>query len=266
MNLKMLNNTIFEDVNNSNGNFSKHFHDTYTIGLTHDGLFKSMNLNQTTLAYKNSTRIINPGEIHCGDSKSWKYTNFYPKIELLTHIHEQIFFYKKVPIFEKHIVEDINLYNLLHSFFLSAYKNENDIEIETNLIHALSYLVRKYTHHTKSFNNIFDDKSIIKNSIEFIKDTLDSNISLEELAKNSSLSKYHFLRVFKKNVGLTPHHYILTQKIQKAKELILEGQNLSQAGLNVGFSDQSHFIRNFRKIYGYSPKELLQKSNFILYK
>ena len=138
--------------------------------------------------------------------------------------------------------------------------------IETYLINALSYLIKNYTSKTKEVKELFDNKLIIKNSIEYIKDSLDTNISLDDLAANSSLSKYHFLRVFKKNMGLTPHHYIVTQRIHKAKELILEGSSLSQAGLNVGFNDQSHFIRNFRKIYGYSPKELLKKSNFILYK
>jgi AraC-like DNA-binding protein len=266
MNLKMLNNTIFENVNNSNGNFTKHFHDTYTIGLTHDGLFKSINEKKATFAYKNSTRIINPGEIHHGDSNSWKYTNFYPSIELLSDIHEQIFFERRVPIFQKHIIEDLTLYKLLEKFFISAYKNEDKLTLESNLIDALAYLVKNYTHTTKNIDAFFNTKIIIKDSIEFIKDNLDTKISLEELSLNSNLSKYHFLRVFKKDVGLTPHHYILTQRIHRAKERILNGETLLEASLNSGFNDQSHFIRNFKTIYGYLPKELLQKSNFILYK
>lgn len=266
MNLEALNDTIFENIENSNGQFTKHFHDTYTIGVTHDGLFKSINSNQTILSYKNSTRILNPAEVHHGDSDSWKYTNFYPKVELLVDIYEQIYFEKKIPIFEEHIIEDIYLYNLLLSFFISAYNNEDKMLLETNLIATLSYLVKNYTNSTKEFKGLFDDKVIVKNSIELIKDCLDSNISLDELASNSSLSKFHFLRVFKNNTGLTPHQYILTQRIHKAKELILSGEKLSHISSSVGFNDQSHFIRNFRKIYGYSPKELLNKSNFILYK
>jgi len=266
MKLESLNETIFEDITNSNGKFTKHFHDTYTIGLTHDGLFKSINEKQTINSYKNSTRILNPGEIHYGDSCSWKYTNFYPKVELLAQIYEQIFFEKKIPVFERHIIEDINLYNLLYEFFLSAYENSDLMKIETNLILAMSYLIKNYTSKTKEFQNLFDDKVIIKNSIEYIKDTLDTNISLDELAKNSNLSKYHFLRVFKNQLGLTPHQYILTQRVHKAKELILNGEKLNYIPTSVGFSDQSHFIRNFRKVYGYSPKELQKNNNFILYK
>jgi len=266
MKLESLNETIFENVPNSNGKFVKHFHDTYTIGLTHDGLFKSINTNKAIYSYKNSTRVLNPGEIHCGDSVSWNYTNFYPKVELLSQIYEQMFFEKRIPVFESHIIEDLNLYNLLSNFFLSAYENSDNMKIETNLINAMAYLIRNYTSKTKEYKNLFDDKQIIKNSIEYIKDSLDTNISLDELAKNSNLSKYHFLRVFKNQLGLTPHQYILTQRVHKAKELILNGEKLNYIPTSVGFTDQSHFIRNFRKIYGYSPKELQKNNNFILYK
>lgn len=261
-----LKHTVFENIENSNGKFTKHFHDTYTIGLTHDGIFKSINSQQSCFSYKNSTRIINPGEVHHGDSTCWKYTNFYPSVELLVELYEQMYFEKKMPIFKEHIIQDIYLFNLLYQFFQSIFNHNDKMVIETNMINVLSYLIKNYTDQTKEYKKLFDNKEIIKNSIEYIKDSLDANITLDELAENSSLSKYHFLRVFKKDIGLTPHHYILTQRIHKAKELVLNGSALSEVGLKVGFNDQSHFIRNFRKIYGYSPKELLKKSNFILYK
>ena len=266
MAIETLSNTIFENIPKSDGKFTKHFHDTYTIGLTHDGIFKSINENQTTLSYKYSTRIINPSEIHYGDSTSWKYTNFYPKIELLVEIYEQIFLEKKIPLFHTHIIEDPLLYNLLKKFFISMFYKHDTMIIETNLIDALSYLLKNYTNSTKEYDLFSNEKSIIKNSIELINDNVGVNISLDELAKNSQLSKYHFLRVFKKNIGLTPHQYILTTKINKAKNLIIAGEKPITASLNAGFSDQSHFIRNFKNIYGYSPKLLQQKSNFILYK
>ncbi len=266
MNLETLKHTVFENIDNSNGLFTKHFHDTYTIGLTHDGLFKSIKSNISSLSYKNSTRIINPYEIHYGDSKSWKYTNFYPSIELLSQIYEDIFFEKQVPIFEKHIINDLYLYNLLLTLFYSVYNKFDKMQIEINLINALSYLIKTYTYTTKNYDNIFDESKIIINSTEYIKDNLGSNLCLDDISKKSSLSKYHFLRIFKKNIGLTPHHYIIMQRVNKAKELIINGQSLMDVSSNVGFSDQSHFIRNFRKMYGYSPKTLLKREKFVIYK
>ncbi|QKF81323.1 AraC family transcriptional regulator [Halarcobacter ebronensis] len=266
MKLETLNEVFFENIKNSNDNFVKHFHDTYIIGITHDGMFKSINQNRATLLYKNSTRVLNPGEIHCGDSNSWKYTNFYPPLELISEIYEQIYFEKALPCFTKHILEDINLYNLLLKFFISAYSNEDKLEIESNLIIAVSYLIKNYTDSTKKYSPLFDDKKIIKDSVEFMKDCLDTNISLDDLALNSNLSKYHFLRVFKNSIGITPHQFILSQRVQKARELIVKGEQLNQVASTVGFSDQSHFIKNFKRIYGYVPSELKNKDNFIIYK
>lgn len=266
MHLNILNNTIFENVQNSNGKFIKHFHDTYTIGITHDGIFKSINQNKATNSYKYSTRIINPNEIHCGDSNSWKYTNFYPTIEFMAKLYQEIYLKKHIPIFEKHIIEDTNLYKLLLEFFISSFKKEDSLVVETNLINALSYLIKNYAQKEKNSLILFDDKTIIKNSLEYINDCIGEELSLDNLAKNSNLSKYHFLRIFKKSIGITPHQYIITQRVQKAKEMILKGEKLTTSALNVGFSDQSHFIKNFKNIYGYLPKNLLDDSNFFLYK
>ena len=266
MNIASLTNTIFENIPNSNGKFTKHFHNTYTIGLTHDGMFKSINEKQSTLSYKYSTRVINPNEIHHGDSTSWKYTNFYPEVELLIDMYEQIFLEKKIPIFTTHIIQDSILYDLLRKFFISIFYNHEKILIETNMINALSYLIKNHTNTTKEYDTSSNENTIIKNSIELINDTLSMNLSLDDLAQNSSLSKYHFLRVFKKHTGLTPHQYILSTRINKVKNLIIKGETPINASLNAGFNDQSHFIRNFRNMYGYSPKILQEKSNFILYK
>ena len=266
MNFEALKNTLFENVHSTNDQFRKHFHDTYTIGITNDGLFKSINSNKTFLSYKNSVRIINPGEVHGGTCELWKYTNFYPSVELLVEIYEEIYFERKIPVFEKHIIDDILLFKLLNTLFYDIYTKQDNMKIEIRLIDALSHLIKNYTYTTKDYDTIFDDTSIINKSLEYINDTINTNISLDDLAKVTNTSKYHFLRIFKKELGLTPHNYILTQKIQKATKQILNGSSIVDASSNFAFSDQSHFTRNFKRMYGYTPKTIVNNSNIILYK
>ncbi|RXK00288.1 AraC family transcriptional regulator [Arcobacter sp. CECT 8986] len=266
MKIQTLNNIRFENIIKTDNTFSKHFHNTYTVGLTHDGIFKSINRNSASLSYKNSTRVINPGEVHSGNSNSWKYTNFYPTIELMSEIYEQIYFEKKIPEFSSHIINDITLYSFLSKFFVSVYSNSNKMQIEITLIEALSYLIKNYMSKNKDYEPIFNNMKTIKNSIDFIMDNLDTNITLDELAMSVNLSKYHFLRVFKNSIGLTPHQFILSQRLEKAKDFIAKGISLNETAFYVGFSDQSHFIRNFKKIYGYVPSKLKNSSNYILYK
>jgi len=255
----MLKNISFENLKTLDKNFTKHFHNTYTLGITYNGIFKSRSLNKDFYFYKKSTRINNPGDIHAGDSKSWSHSNFYPTTELLCSIYEDIYGDKKVPYFLDHIIEDEILYYKLHKFFLSYFINDEDLIIETNLHDALTYLVINYTSYDKKIDGIFNGKKLVTSTHELIKDSLDSNFTLDELASNSNLSKYHFLRVFKQEFGMTPHNFIVNQRVNKAYELIKNGTSISQASLEVGFNDQSHLSRNFKKIYGYTPSYLTKK-------
>lgn len=261
-----LNDTAFENIADSTSIFSYHFHDTYTIGITHHGMFTSHYEHKIIRAYERTARIINPGEIHGGDSCAWQYNNFYPSTELLSNLYEQMYGEKKMPIFEKHIVEDDELFRRLATFFQAVYSNAEPLFLESKLIDALSYLIAHYTHKAALYPFTCKDPKGMSIAVEYIHDNIASDISLDALAGAANVSKYHFLRLFKNHTGLTPHQYIIAERICKAKNLVLEGESLSLAALQAGFSDQSHFIRSFRKIYGYSPKTLFQKSNFILYK
>jgi len=152
----------------------------------------------------------------------------------------------------------------IHAFFNAYFSKEDLLIIESNLIDALSLLIVRYTNYTKKVEHIFDNKTIVRNTLELIQDTLDTNFSLDELAKNSGLSKFHFLRVFKKELGITPHSFIINERLNKAEKLIRNGTPIAEASLLVGFNDQSHFTRNFKRYYGYTPSTLKRNSNIIL--
>lgn len=265
MSKQLLDDLIFTNVNSSNKVFTPHFHDTYSIGITHKGLYKSKNRNNTFNFYEKSTRINNPNEVHEGTSSSWDNHYIYPSVELLSEIYFQIFGEKNTPVFNQHIIEDKILYEKLFMLFYSYFHKKDKLLVESCLIDALSYLVKNYSHTKKISSKEFDNFKIIKRSIEYIEDSLDTNLDLEDLSKNVNLSKYHFLRIFKKELLLTPHQYILNKRVEKAKALVQSGVSISHAALEVGFNDQSHFNRNFKRYYDYLPSQILNNRNFILY-
>jgi len=89
---------------------------------------------------------------------------------------------------------------------------------------------------------------------EHVEAHLSESMDLAELAAIAGLSVYHFARAFKQTAGVTPHHYLVHRRIERAQEMLARsGLPLSEIALAVGFSDQSHLARHFRQTLGVTP-------------
>jgi AraC family transcriptional regulator len=94
---------------------------------------------------------------------------------------------------------------------------------------------------------------------DYINDYLERELSLDELAALAQLSPYHFSRAFKQSVGISPHQYVIQQRVDRAKQLLLQGKmSLSEIAIACGFSHQSHLTRHFKRLTGVTPKTLLK--------
>ncbi|NTX60490.1 helix-turn-helix transcriptional regulator [Myxococcus sp. CA051A] len=79
-------------------------------------------------------------------------------------------------------------------------------------------------------------------------------LRLEELARVAGLSPYHFLRVFKRETGVTPHRFLLQTRVRRALELLRDTERpVTDIAFDVGFGDLSNFINTFRREVGNSP-------------
>lgn len=88
----------------------------------------------------------------------------------------------------------------------------------------------------------------------YIDEALDQDIKLADLAQLVGVSQSHFSRLFKQSTGLSPHQYLLQQRVERAKQLLkYSGQSLVDIALACGFDSHSHFSRQFRKITGTTP-------------
>jgi AraC-like DNA-binding protein len=99
-------------------------------------------------------------------------------------------------------------------------------------------------------------------SKQFMDTHFSENIDLDKIASEGSLSKFHFIRLFKKYYGRTPHQYLTDVRIAKAKELIDAGHSVSETCYAVGFSSLSSFTGFFKRSGGSTPNAYQQKSNF----
>mgnify|MGYP006282634085 CR=1 FL=1 len=83
---------------------------------------------------------------------------------------------------------------------------------------------------------------------------LDVDLSLDDLAKQVGLSKYHFSRRFKQRTGQSPYQFVIYERVRRARHLLRETTRpLAQIALDVGFNSQSHFTRTFKRYVGATP-------------
>ncbi len=118
---------------------------------------------------------------------------------------------------------------------------------------------RKRAHRPTRYDNEPTLTSVMPSGIFqvicYIDDNMKSPLSLEELADKANLSKFHFCRTFKKYTGLTPKKFISLRRVERAKILLKQNEdmNVSMVAYEVGFCDVNSFIKTFRMITGTTP-------------
>lgn len=100
-----------------------------------------------------------------------------------------------------------------------------------------------------------EEQHLYENLILYIEQHLEEDLTLEHLAGQFYVSKYHIAHVFKEHLGLSIHQYITKKRLAMCRDAILGSTDISKAYLMYGFRDYSSFFRAFRKEYGISPKE-----------
>ncbi|WP_414621166.1 helix-turn-helix transcriptional regulator [Calothrix sp. CCY 0018] len=89
-----------------------------------------------------------------------------------------------------------------------------------------------------------------------MNDNISTEIKLSDLANLAGISQFHFSRLFKKSLGISPNQYVIKQRVEKAK-LLLKNSELSVTDIAFpsGFNSHSHFGKYFRQFTGFTPKQ-----------
>jgi len=145
-----------------------------------------------------------------------------------------------------------------------ALVNESSSEESVDRLYSESLLQTLTMHILKNYSTASSALKRLKGGLsgyklrlvtEYINDNLDKDLSLTELAHVSDLSRFHFSRTFRQTTGMTPHKYLMKQRVEKAKLLLEESDiPLVEVGLQTGFKNQRHFTSLFRKFTNLTPK------------
>jgi len=96
---------------------------------------------------------------------------------------------------------------------------------------------------------------VLRVVVEYIEAHLPENISLRVLADVAGLSTFHFARLFRASTGLSPHRFIVQNRVDRARDMLRHNnRSIAEVALAVGFCDQSHFAMHFKRRCGKTPR------------
>ena len=127
------------------------------------------------------------------------------------------------------------------------------VELQSHIVYILGELMVRHA----DFKAIDSRMQLYSRQIKAVKKYIDEHfcgtLTLKKLANMAELSPFYFQRLFKKEVGVTPHVYITHKRIKKAKYLLKAGNPIADVAFRTGFVDQQHMTNRFKSIVGFTP-------------
>ena len=120
------------------------------------------------------------------------------------------------------------------------------------------YLLNRYTvrHYAPARYRGGLPQYRLKRVLDHIGENVATDLRLTQLAAVAGMSPHYFAEMFRQSTGRTPHRYVLSQRIERAKQSLQDPRrSVIAAGLDAGFQNPSHFSRIFRKFVGTSPSK-----------
>lgn len=100
----------------------------------------------------------------------------------------------------------------------------------------------------------------LNRACSFIAENLGEHFTLDDLARQAGVSRFHFARLFRVSTGYSPMAYLVKSRIERAKQLLLQDDRaVCEIAAVLGFCDQSHLTRTFRRLTGLTPREFARR-------
>ena len=228
--------------------FPRHSHDQFGIGVFIQGSHRSWSNIGNVNAVTGDIIMVNPGEIHDGIPATG------PRGWHMLYINPDVFIKEwntDIPTGDltlKPVANDPTLGLMIRQFLHQLAADDPDaMAIEEMIMRCLMQAGR---HHTLSAAPRILPSPTVRRVKEFIDDAPEENMTLTRLASLCDISRFQLIRRFSREVGMTPHAYLLQSRVRLAKKLLAQGKRTVDVALMAGFSDQSHLTHAFQKQIG----------------
>lgn len=196
--------------------------------------------------------VIPPGEVHSGASSEgdgWSFAAIYCSPAAIDRARDDL---AHDPARGRwgigtHVGNDPQSGRLVVE--LAAALSETPLAAQTHWLMLMSRLL----HRGATPPTTRRERTVVKKVRAFLDAHLTEAVSLDQLVELTGVSKEHLVRSFTADFGLPPHAYQINARVERAKQMLLHGATISDVALALGFHDQSHFTRHFKRIVGVPP-------------
>ncbi|MCS3770249.1 AraC-like DNA-binding protein [Aeromonas hydrophila] len=232
--------------------YDKHSHPHFSIGAITGGHSHYLNQRSRQEVGRGHLVLMNPEEVHACNpiaDEPWSYLMFYLDTGWLQRQQEEAGLGDAFRPFDMTASRDPLLYQGLCRLHRQLWQESEPLAREVACHQFSRQLLARLTPAS------WDDRppQHLQRAAELMKDDCSSPLTLAQLSAVAGLTPSHFVRSFSRHCGMTPHAYLLDQRIRHARTLLRRGEPLAEVALASGFADQAHFQRQFKRRVAATP-------------
>ena len=236
--------------------FGKHTHDSYVIAAITSGVEAFHYRGTVERAPAGSLGLVDPDTLHTGHAgvpDGWSYRVLYPSVDSMASVAAELGLPPGTRGFQHAVTVDDELTRLVQQVHRAAEQNQS---LAASTLLRLT-LARAIGAHTAPPRAVAPPLAAGRHAAELARDQLTARITdpptLEELAAAVGARPFPLLRAFRQAYGLPPHAWLTQYRVTTARRLLDAGTAPADAAVSVGFVDQAHLTRHFRRILGVPP-------------
>ncbi len=236
--------------------FARHAHEHFVVGLIEQGVQQYTYRGSRYTTPAGQLFFVNGAEPHTGEAATadgYLYRTLCLSLETFHQLTLQITDRNEVPYLRGSVVADDELFARLRRLHAAVAAMAPTLRCESWLLSAVRYLLEMYAENCRRVPPVGKDNAVVNQVREYIAAHYAEDVSLAQLSALTSRSPFHLARAFTKAVGLPPHAYLESLRIQRARELLRSGRSVVETALEIGYPDQSHFTHRFRRHTGITP-------------
>jgi AraC-like DNA-binding protein len=233
-----------------------HVHPTYVLGVIDRGALVVARRGEEFIARAGSVVALSPWEVHeerALDREGWSFRYLYPTAQLVAAISGgELAGAGPAAAFLQPVLDDEVLATQIGEAFELISRSPCAPAVGTAMVTVLR---RAFGRHGYSLEGarLTGGRRAVNVARAFLHSRELREVSLARLAQLAGMSRFHLCRQFRDEVGLSPYAYYDQLRIARAKDLLHRGVPLSRIAFRLGFSDQSHFTRHFKRTSAVTP-------------